>query len=168
LYELGLNGNMVQNGTRQSNGKYYIDNSRFLKYDYKFSDPADSNNVYIWTKMESGNVDSMKDYVRDNMQRLKTMTHEIVLLNPIMVQFAITAAPTDVVQDYINNQSDFDENQDSYIEITLDDNSLYSTAVVQTEIENKFISFFNTRNNKLGQNVKFQDLMNDIYGINGI
>jgi hypothetical protein len=45
-----------------------------VKYDYKFADPADANNVYIWTKLENGNIDSLKDYVLENLYKVKMIT----------------------------------------------------------------------------------------------
>jgi hypothetical protein len=124
-----------------------------VKYDYKFADPADANNVYIWTKMENGTIDSIKDYIIENLYKVKMITQEVVLLNPINVQFAITAAPMDVVYNYISDGTEFDPNGDSYIEITLDDNTIYATTVIQNEIENIFIEFFSPQNNKLGTNI---------------
>lgn len=168
LYDLGLNGNNVQKQLRESNGRYYIDESRMVKYDYKFADPADANNVYIWTKMENGTIDSIKDYIIENLYKVKMITQEVVLLNPINVQFAITAAPLDVVYNYISDGTEFDPNGDSYIEITLDDNTIYATTIIQNEIENIIIEFFSSQNNKLGTNIEYQNLLNKIYSISGI
>jgi hypothetical protein len=52
---------------RTSDGRYYINEKNFVKYDYKFADPSDANNVYIWTKMESGTIDTLKSHISDNM-----------------------------------------------------------------------------------------------------
>lgn len=168
LYDLGLNGYNVQNGLRQSEGNYYINESNFVKYDYKFADPSDANNVYIWTKMETGTLDSLKNTVSDNIQRLKTLTQEVVFLNPIIVKFALTAAPIEKVMEYITSDSEFDAYGDSYLEITLNNNTLYSASTVQNKIENIFIDFFSSRNNRLGGNIEYQNLLNKIYEINGI
>lgn len=168
LYEMGLNGNNVQSKKRQSNGRYYIDESKLVKYDYKFADPADANNVYIWTKLESGDLYSLKDYLNENIYKVKMLTQETVFLDPINVQFAITAAPLEKVSDYIDYNTEFDSENESYIEITLDDNILYSNTVIQNEIENIFIDFFNPVNNRLGGTIDYQSLLNKIYGISGI
>lgn len=168
LYDLGLNGNNVQNKLRESNGRYYIDESKMVKYDYKFADPADANNVYIWTKLENGNIDSLKDYILENLYKVKMITQEVVLLNPINVQFAITAAPYDVVYKYLSEENEFDTEGDSYIEITLDDNTIYATTILQNEIEKIIIDFFSVQNNKLGSNIEYQNLLNKIYSISGI
>lgn len=46
LYNLG-----VQN---HDAGNYYLNRSRIAKYDYKWSDAADCNNVYLWLKTKNG------------------------------------------------------------------------------------------------------------------
>lgn len=43
LYRLGLE--------KHNNPKYYVNEIDLVRYGYKFSDPADSNNVYLWTKL---------------------------------------------------------------------------------------------------------------------
>lgn len=42
LYNLG-----EQN---HADGKYYLRRNRMTKYDYKWADAADVNNVYLWLK----------------------------------------------------------------------------------------------------------------------
>jgi hypothetical protein len=82
---MGLNGNNIERKIRQPNGRYYIDESKIIKQGYKFSDPSDINNVYIWTKLESGNVDVLKDYMLNNLKKFKMLTQQVVILNPINV-----------------------------------------------------------------------------------
>ena len=54
------------------------------------------------------------------------------------------------------------------MKITLDDNTIYSTSIIQNEIENIIIEFFSSQNNKLGTNIEYQNLLNKIYSISGI
>lgn len=172
LYNLGLNGYFTKQhgGTaakRSPAGLYYINESRLVKSDYQYSDAADSNNVYIWTKMEYGKVKHLADLYSDNIQRLKSATAEVVFLEPVTVNFAITAAPEEEIQKYIK-QNVFDELNESYIELTLDSDILYTSAAVKNEIENVIIDFFRPINNKLGQQIKYSDLLEKIYAVTGI
>jgi hypothetical protein len=55
-------------------------------------------------------------------------------LNPIIIKFAISAAPVEVVYNYLTTENEFDPEKESYIEITLNSNSLYSATTVQNKI----------------------------------
>jgi hypothetical protein len=73
LYELGINGNFVLNGSRDANGQYYINQNKMIKYDYKFADASDSNNVYLWIKMKNDS-DIYKTIIEKEVQNIKMLT----------------------------------------------------------------------------------------------
>lgn len=172
LYYLGNNGyftNNLENSdvVRPKSGQYYINETRLIKNDYKYSDASDSNNIYIWTKMQNGKVDHLAELYLENIQRLKSATAEVVFLNPINVNFAITAAPPEIIQKYIK-QNVFDELNESYIEITLDSNVIYTSAAIKTKIESTITDFFAPQNNLLGSQINYSTLLNNLYSITGI
>jgi hypothetical protein len=68
----------------------------------------------------------------------------------------------------MDNDQEFDENIESYIEVKIDSNNIYSSSLIQNTIENKIIEFFSIQRNKLGTTIEFQDLVNELYTINGI
>jgi hypothetical protein len=54
LYNLNDNGNFVKIGKRTSTKQnYYINQNRLMKYDYKWADASDVNNIYLWIKMRN-------------------------------------------------------------------------------------------------------------------
>jgi hypothetical protein len=51
---LNDNGNFVKIGKRTSTKQnYYINQNRLMKYDYKWADASDVNNIYLWIKMSN-------------------------------------------------------------------------------------------------------------------
>jgi len=131
LYNLGKNGVLTDPAynVRKSDPRYYIKEARMTKYDYKFADPADENNVYLWVKMQ--NDMNIWKQIDDDLLPLKVLTSETVCVDPITVNFAICAAPEAKVLQYFNDQV-FDANGESYIEITINDNTLYANSAVKT------------------------------------
>ena len=78
---------------------------------------------------------------------IKLMTAELVACKAINVMFDICAAPEDyAIAAYLDGEDEedvvFDENHESYIEITLDDNSIYVTSSLQKEICNIILDGF--------------------------
>ena len=64
------------------------------------------------------------------MQYLKTLTTEIYALSPVHVDFDICAYGEDIqLESLYSETGDFIDNG-SYIEITLDDNSIYVTSAI--------------------------------------
>jgi len=62
----------------------------------------------------------------------------------------------------------FDKDNESYLEITINDNALYSNAAIKMQINNIFNEYFKQTNMKLGQIVMVNEIEKQIYAINGI
>lgn len=136
-----------------------------MKYDYKFADPADENNVYLWVKMQ--NDMNIWKQIDDDILPIKVLTSETVCVDPIVVNFAICAAPEAKALAYLSEQV-FDAECESYLEITVNDNALYTNSAIKTQINEIFMEYFNENNLKLGQVVSSNDIEALIYGISGV
>lgn len=171
LYKLGLHGILTQydNGgeKRKSDPHYYINQSKLIKYDYFYADPADQNNVYLWVKMQN-NSDIWKSTIDADLSLIKALTAEIVYVEPIIVEFEICAAPLQRALSYFNRDTIFDNNNESYLEITISDNSLYSNTSIKTQINQIFVQFFNPLNQSIGNIININDIETRIYAIPGV
>lgn len=173
LYRLGLYGIRTDYTTskqlekRESNPRYYINQSKLIKYDYIYADPADENNVYLWIKMQNNNSE-WKDMLDTDLSLIKTLTAEMVYVDPIIVEFEICAAPIQRALDYFDTDTVFDSQHESYLEITIIDNALYSNASIKAQVNAIFNAFFNVNNMNLGQVININDLESQIYAIPGV
>ena len=177
LYNLSLNGNYTriddlhfdQSLQRSQSTTYYINQNRLIKYDLKWADAADINNVYLWIKMRN-NSDLMRQKFDSDVKTIKTLTQELVYLKPLDLYFAPCAAPIDLAINYFKpgNSAEFDPNNESYIEVTLDDNCIYTNIDMQTRIANVIRQFFSENNMKLGVIVNFNELLQQIYNLGSI
>lgn len=184
LYDLGVNGKLVQNfGSLREDQKQkvgaasptrYLNKSTFTRHEYFFADSSDANNLYIWIKStQDFEPDVVTQSLNSVLKPIKMMTAELVGCKAIDVDFDICAAPVDYAlrtyfNESFNDSSAFDENCESYIEITLDDNALYVANSLQKEICNIILDAFSVNNCTLGQTVRYDDILNKIYAINGI
>ena len=140
-----------------SDPAYYLDKDKITRYNHKFIDAADANNIYIWVKTDH-DVGSFQQEIQDSCQNIKTMTAEIEVMPPIDVYFDICAAPPDKVVELYPSSSqggnDFGKNEngeyDSYIEITLDDNVTYVNSDLRGIIANIFKKYFDRTNCTIG------------------
>ena len=185
LYNLGCNGNWTKfksysdtksvsyvNGTQivpehRVDPYYYITDTKFLKYDYKLSDPADSNNVYLWARLENGST-IWKKSIKQDMMTIKTLTAETVCVDPISTVFTICAAPIERALEYFKFNTKFDPNVESYLEVTINDNTLFNNTTVKTQIIDTIVNYFKEKNMRLGQLVDNGVLTTRIYSISGI
>lgn len=145
LYNLSLNGNYTRiddlhfdpSLQRSQSTTYYINQNRLIKYDLKWADAADINNVYLWIKMRNDS-DLMRQKFDSDVKTIKTLTQELVYLKPLDLYFAPCAAPIDLAINYFKpgNSAEFDPDNESYIEVTLDDNCIYTNIDMQTRIAN--------------------------------
>lgn len=174
LYKLGLNGVRTSNymlgkpGYRSDvRGTYYISQDRLVKHDYFFADPADENNVYLWIKMR--NLQQIeKQALDEDLEAIKVLTAEMVFVDPVTCMFALCAAPIERAIEYLISGSRFDSSNETYLEVTISDNSLYSSTAVKIQINQLFLKFFNQNALKIGQTIDTNDLLNQIYNINGV
>lgn len=172
LYKLGKAGARTEYSTDQKkaraiNPQYYISQDRLLKYDYYFADPADENNVYLWIQMQNVQ-DVWKKILDEDLISIKILTSEIVYVDPVVVNFAICAAPVQRALEYLDTDSVFDSAGESYIEITIADNTLYSNTSIKTQVNAIFVEFFKEMNLDIGQVMSVNDLESQIYAINGV
>ena len=159
LYNLGVNNH--------NDPSYYINEVDLVKYGFKYSDPADSNNVYLWTKLYKQTVANFQPRLLNRLQNLKALTHEVVQLEPIDVNFALCAAPTSAVTAYFK-QTSFDSNIENWLEVIINSNYLYASNSLQSQIANIIRQFFDPVKQKLGQQVDVNSLLADILSINGV
>ena len=172
LYKLGKCGVRTDYSTsvnpkRESDPRYYINQSKLLKYDYFFADPADENNVYLWIKMQN-TQDTWKKILDDDLGSIKVLTSEIVYVDPIIVEFDICAAPIERALEYFDTSSVFDGSNESYLEITIADNTLYSNTAIKTQVNAIFNQFFKETSLNIGQVVSTSDLEAQLYSIAGV
>lgn len=151
----------------------YLNEKTLMKYGYKYCDAADSNNVYLWTRLQN-NSDVWKKTLKEELMTIKDLTVEPVLLDPVIVNIAICSAPVERALEYLNNPdiySQFDNTDDgyeSYIEITLKENSMFNNATVKNQVANIIVSYFTEQNMKLGFEINLNELLTSIYAIGGI
>ena len=176
LYNLGLSGMSTKhydadgNIVRKPNARYYIDQSKLVKGDFKYSDAADCNNVYLWIKMKN-DADIYKDMINERVQNVKVITQQPVYMKPLDVQFAICAQDKDdCYEKYFMKSStkQFDPNNESYLEVTIDDNTLYANTDMASKVKNVIRDFFNEKNFNLGQIVDYSKLTEQIYALGSI
>lgn len=131
LYELGANGKMIGrlDDQRAEGGdpNFYLNKSRFTRYNYFFSDPSDACNLYLWLKSSNDSFDvaSVTSNLNQTLNPIKLMTAELLACKAVNVNFDICAAPSDYLLDNVFAQGETNVGGDSFIEITLDDNALY-------------------------------------------
>jgi len=161
LYNLGLQNH--------NNQRYYLNETKLVKGGYQYSDAADSNNIYIWIKLQGdGSIDVFQDLIQKSLQKMKTLTSEIIFLEPITVYFGVSALPEDKAKENIKNYGELDPSDESYIEVELDNNSIYVTSEIQQRVNDTINDFFDERKMSIGCTMNYQDLMTSLYEINGI
>lgn len=167
LYNLGLNGKRIKFGQRPALTDYYLNQNRLQKYDLKYADSADGNNVYLWIKMRNDS-NIYKNLIDEELLNIKSLTQEPVYMSPLNLNFSFCAADVDTAVKYILDDAIFDVNHESYLEVTLDDNTLYSNNDIKTEVEDIILKFFDEKNFTLGQTINFSDLANQILNLHSV
>ena len=167
LYNLGMNGKRIKFGQRPPLTNYYLNQNRLQKNDLRYADAADGNNLYLWIKMRNhSNV--YTDVIDEELLNIKTLTQEAVYLKPLDLNFSFCAADIDTAVKYIVDDNLFDKDHESYLEVTLDDNTLYSNNDIKTEVEKIVLDFFDEKNFTLGQTINFSDLANQILNLHSV
>ena len=178
LYYYGINYNKTLRSdkfgkkrptTTVSDAYYYLQQQRIESNDYKFVDAADACNIYLWMELQDNEGMSLKNStIDDQMQYLKTLTTEIYALSPVHVDFDICAYGEDIqLESLYSETGDFIDNG-SYIEITLDDNSIYVTSAIQQQVVTKLHNYFSKKNCQIGQFVDYNKILESVYSINGV
>lgn len=58
--------------------------------------------------------------------------------------------------------------RNSYLEVTISDNSIFSNVVIARKVSNIIYTAFDPKHCTLGQVVNYSDMLNAIYSINGV
>lgn len=149
----------------------YFSERFFGRTDYSYIDPSDANNIYLWILTESGfDIDAAYESMNAELNDIKLMTTELQIVKPVPVNFQVCAADIGIVREYLssNDSEHFDENVESYIEITLDDNGIYTSNNIKELVVAKILKPFKTLNVEIGKSVDYSEILNDIYGIPGV
>ena len=77
-------------------------------------------------------TEKWKKTIDADLTSIKVLTSEMVYLDPIDVYFDICAAPVRRALDYLDTDSVFDSTNESYLEITVADNTIYSNTAIKT------------------------------------
>lgn len=156
-------------------GRYYFDESRFVLNGIDNVDAADANNIYLWVKSsDETSTAQIKEYLSKNMgmDKIKVLTSEIQVLKPITVVFDICASYEDVGQRMAKNGDfvDFlaDARASSYLEVTVDDQCIYVNSYINDRIKSIFNRYFSPVNCKIGQSINTNQILDEIYSINGV
>lgn len=160
LYNLGITKHPSDGGKN-----YYINQNKLQKYDFKCADAADANNVYLWLKMKN-DTDLVKDTIDQEIVNVKDLTQEVVYLKPLTVYFSLCAEDVSTAAEYFKSESpEFDPTNKSYIEITVNDHTLYTNTDIQAKVGSVIKEFFSESNFTLGSVVDYNELTNKILQI---
>ena len=121
--------------------------------------------------MMKNDADIYKDMINERVQNVKVITQQPVYMKPLDVQFAICAQDKDdCYEKYFMKSStkQFDPNNESYLEVTIDDNTLYANTDMASKVKNVIRDFFNEKNFNLGQIVDYSKLTEQIYALGSI
>ena len=77
-------------------------------------------------------TEKWKKTIDADLTSIKVLTSEMVYLDPIDVYFEICAAPVRRALEYLDTDSVFDSENESYLEITIADNTIYSNTAIKT------------------------------------
>jgi len=96
------------------------------------------------------------------------LTQEAVYMSPLDLYFSFCAADVDDAVKYLVDSKQFDPDNESYLEVTLDDNTLYSNNDIRQQVKNIVLDYFNEDNFTLGQTIDFSSLANRILNISSV
>jgi len=107
-------------------------------------------------------ADIYSDIFDAKVQHIKAITQEPVYLKPLTVNFCISAEDTEFArQRYFDEEQGllpFDGDCHSYLEITVDDNIMYSTSDIYNQTIRLITTFFDETNFALGQMINYNKL----------
>lgn len=150
-----------------NDGAHYIQPTILSKYALAYTDAADSNSVYVWIKTYSGAKIPFES-ITTALQDVKVLTSNIILMPVLEVHFAICLVDELYVKNNYLTTTNFDENNENYIEITVGDDLRYSPVRIKNEVKMKILSFFSEENYILGSTVDITELYSDIMDIPGV
>lgn len=91
-------------------------------------------------------------------------------MKPVPVNFQVCAADVSIVREYLTSEDaeHFDQDVESYIEITLDDSGIYTSNNIKDQIVAKILKPFKKSTCEIGKSVDYSEILNDIYSITGV
>lgn len=162
LYNIGIR--------QHNNPNYYLNQSTIIKH-AKYSDASDTNNVYLWIKTHNDS-DIYSTLLDTDIQPIKMLTQEPTYLKPLIVNFAISAQDVESAQfQYFNDDNDtteFDPDNQSWLEITINDNAIHTTNDINLKVANVIKDYFKEENMHLGQVIDYSKLTTQILDIGNI
>ena len=100
------------------------------------------------------------------------LTQEPTYLKPLIVNFAISAQDVESAQfQYFNDDNDtteFDPDNQSWLEITINDNAIHTTNDINLKVANVIKDYFKEENMHLGQVIDYSKLTTQILDIGNI
>ena len=162
LYNIGIR--------QHNNPNYYLNQSTIIKH-AKYSDASDTNNVYLWIKTHNDS-DIYSTLLDTDIQPIKMLTQEPTYLKPLIVNFAISAQDVESAQfQYFNDDNDtteFDPDNQSWLEITINDNAIHTTNDINLKVANVIKDYFKEENMHLGQVIDYSKITTQILDIGNI
>ena len=155
LYNMGISpiSEAIARRTKEDESRVvepyrYLSKSRLIQHGYEFVDSADANNIYLWiatTGDESFQI--IKTSLNNSIALIKTLTSETYPLKPIDVVFDLTFTPIEIYYEKLAENAGntaFDDEY-SYLEVTITENSVYSTTSLVGQIEKIVINAFDPK-----------------------
>ncbi len=147
---------------------YYLNRYILTKNKTVFADPVDVNNVYLWIKMkDNSSIQSLKQHYLNDIQKIKCITANVIFLDAIDMNFSLTAMPEDKAMQLIKDGTYF-EDTSSYLEVTMDNDVMYASAIVAEQIDLIIKKYFNSETMTLGKKVSYNEILENILAINGV
>ena len=177
LYNIALNPIEYAKSNDGKQDPYkYLSRSRLIQAGYQYVDAADANNIYLWiaTSKEDDDIMTLKKQLNTSISQIKTMTSETYPLSPINVYFDLSFTPLELYYTMMQQnisankiESEFDKDL-SYLEITIADNSIYSTTQLLNSIASIIEDSFLPSKCHIGQIINYDTILEKIYVINGV
>lgn len=160
LYNIGVE--------KFNDGSHFLKPELSVKYDYMWSDSCDSNNIYMWIKMKNNTL--INKTVMDNeMRELKVLTSEPVFMEALETKFIPCAyIPLDEFNNPIYDPTNWDNNNDNYIEVYIDSNNLLSVETVKSTVNRTIVDYFYEQNQKIGSTINMNDIYTKLSSIRGV
>lgn len=152
-------------------------------YGYKYSDSADSNNIYIWLKQNT-NSSSVKNSILKSLENIKELTAEPVIVSAVDINFTLCAGyPSQKIlsssvkslRDYYNiNYMDksrpfsYNDKGQNTLEVEISSRINISAISIKNRIIAEFRSFFSSEFMNIGGKVDIGQLEKNILGISGV
>lgn len=136
--------------------------ARALYSQINFSSSCNFNNIYTFVIPKNGVFlnEIQKKLIVDRMGDTKTLTSQIIPIDPVYVNFSVATTGTDPV-----SIRDID---DSFIEITRSNVSNRSESDIRHDVNETIVEYFQEVGGSFGGSVNINDITNQILNIQGV